>query len=173
MQGLFFPVIIREMAKWKILFLVLRLQSRALWGFQAQRPFWFPFLIGRTAASMTFCESKGRTDADQRRMLTPGQSCPTLLWPSGHKIGCHFFLQGVFPTQESNPSLLYWQVDSLPLQIRTPDHLRPCTQLHLVTNPILLQLCRGNKNTRLLLPWSLAYIPSGWYNISLLTREGA
>ena len=41
--------------------------------------FWFPFLIGRTAASMTFCESKGRTDADQRRMLTPGQSCPTLL----------------------------------------------------------------------------------------------
>ena len=57
--------------------------------------------------------------------------------------------------------------------IRTPDHLRPCTQLHLVSNPILLQLCRGNKNTRLLLPWSLAYIPSGWYNISLLTREGA
>ena len=49
-------MITREMAKWKIFFLVLRLQSRALWGSRAQRPFWFPFLIGRTAASMTFCE---------------------------------------------------------------------------------------------------------------------
>ena len=52
----FFSMITREMAKWKIFFLVLRLQSRALWGSRAQRPFWFPFLIGRTAASMTFCE---------------------------------------------------------------------------------------------------------------------
>ena len=56
--------------------------------------------------------------------------------------------------------------------IRRPDHLRPCTQLNLVTNPILLQLCRGNKNTRLLLPWSLAYIPSRRYNLSLLTSRG-
>ena len=33
-------------------------------------------------------------------------------------IGCHFLLQGIFPTQGSNPHLLYllhWQVDSLPL----------------------------------------------------------
>ena len=31
-------------------------------------------------------------------------------------VGCHFFLQGIFPTQESNPHLLcllHWQVDSL------------------------------------------------------------
>ena len=27
----------------------------------------------------------------------------------------HFLLQGIFPTQGSNPRLLYWQVDSLPL----------------------------------------------------------
>ena len=30
-------------------------------------------------------------------------------------VGCHFPLQGIFPTQESNPSLqclLYWQSDS-------------------------------------------------------------
>ena len=57
--------------------------------------------------------------------------------------------------------------------IRRPDHLRPWTKLHLVTNPILLQLCRGNKNTRLLLPWCLAYIPSRRYNLSLLTKDGA
>ena len=32
-------------------------------------------------------------------------------------MGCHFFLQGITPTQGSNPSplhLLHWQVDSLP-----------------------------------------------------------
>ena len=30
-------------------------------------------------------------------------------------MGCHFLLQGIFPTQGLNPSLLHWQVDSLPL----------------------------------------------------------
>ena len=29
-------------------------------------------------------------------------------------MGCHFLLQGIFPTQRSNPRLLHWQVDSLP-----------------------------------------------------------
>ena len=30
-------------------------------------------------------------------------------------VGCQFLLQGIFPTQGSNSSLLHWQVDSLPL----------------------------------------------------------
>ena len=30
-------------------------------------------------------------------------------------VGCHFLLQGIFPDQELNSSLLHWQVDSLPL----------------------------------------------------------
>ena len=30
-------------------------------------------------------------------------------------VGCHFLLKGIFLTQESNPSLLHWQVDCLPL----------------------------------------------------------
>ena len=33
-------------------------------------------------------------------------------------VGCHTLLQGIFPTQGSNPRLLHllpWQVDSLPL----------------------------------------------------------
>ena len=30
-------------------------------------------------------------------------------------VGCHFLLQGIFPTQVSIPRLLYWQVGSLPL----------------------------------------------------------
>ena len=39
------------------------------------------------------------------------------------EVGCHFLLQGIFPTQESNPRLLYWQVDSLPLSCRA--HVNP------------------------------------------------
>ena len=30
-------------------------------------------------------------------------------------MGCHFLLQGIFLIQESNPHLLHWQADSLPL----------------------------------------------------------
>ena len=41
-------------------------------------------------------------------------------------VGCHFLLQGIFPTQGSNPQLLHflhWQVGSLPLS-----HLQsPCS----------------------------------------------
>ena len=29
--------------------------------------------------------------------------------------GCHLLLQGIFLTQGSNPSILHWQADSLPL----------------------------------------------------------
>ena len=37
--------------------------------------------------------------------------------------GCHFLLQGIFPTQGSNPRLLHWQVDSLPLHhLGSPDY---------------------------------------------------
>ena len=32
------------------------------------------------------------------------------------KVGCHFLLQGIFPTQGLNLSLLPWQADSLPLE---------------------------------------------------------
>ena len=30
-------------------------------------------------------------------------------------VGCCFLLQGIFPDQGSNPYLLHWQADSLPL----------------------------------------------------------
>ena len=61
----------------------------------------------------------------------PLQSCPTLCdpmdsmllcpWDSPGKntgVGCHPLLQGIFPTQESNPcllGLLHWQAGPLPL----------------------------------------------------------
>ena len=30
-------------------------------------------------------------------------------------VGCHFLLQGMFPTQGSNPQFLHWQAGSLSL----------------------------------------------------------
>ena len=56
--------------------------------------------------------------------LLPHELQPARLlypWDSPGKntgVGCHFLLQGIFPTQRSNLSLLHllhWQVDSLPL----------------------------------------------------------
>ena len=45
-------------------------------------------------------------------------ACQALLsmgFPSKNTgVGCHFLLQGFFPTQGSNPPLLHWQTDSLP-----------------------------------------------------------
>ena len=53
--------------------------------------------------------------------------CP---WNSPGKdtgVGCHSLLQGTFPTQGSNPDLLHWQADSLPLSYQgspeTKSHL--------------------------------------------------
>ena len=37
--------------------------------------------------------------------------------------GCHFLLQGIFPTQGPNPRLLLWQAGSLPLSLQgSPTH---------------------------------------------------
>ena len=33
------------------------------------------------------------------------------------RLGCHFLLHGIFPTQGSNPQLLHWQEDFLPLSL--------------------------------------------------------
>ena len=44
------------------------------------------------------------------------QAPPSTRFPSKNTgVGCHFLLQGIFLTQESNPCLLHWQEDSLPL----------------------------------------------------------
>ena len=34
------------------------------------------------------------------------------------EVGCHFLLQGIFPSQGLNPHLLHWQANSLPLSQR-------------------------------------------------------
>ena len=79
-------------------------------------------------------------------------------------------LQGIFLTQESNWGLLHcrWILYQLRYQ---GSPLRSCTHTNLVSNSILLKLCR-RKNTRLLLPWILWHSPAWLSNLSLLTREG-
>ena len=48
----------------------------------------------------------------------PGSPSPWNFPGKDTGVGCHFFLQGILPTQGSNPHLLcllHWQADSLPL----------------------------------------------------------
>ena len=44
-----------------------------------------------------------------------GIFCPWNFPSKNAGVGCHFLLQGVFPTQRLNLHLLHWQEDSLPL----------------------------------------------------------
>ena len=44
-----------------------------------------------------------------------GPLCPCDSSGKNTGVGCHFFLQGIFLTQELNPCLLQWQESSLPL----------------------------------------------------------
>ena len=46
---------------------------------------------------------------------TVARLCPWDFPGKNTGVGCHFLLKGIFPTQGSNPGLLHWQVDSLPL----------------------------------------------------------
>ena len=63
----------------------------------------------------------GLSQSVMSNSLWPYELQPTRLlcpWDSPGKNtgeGCHFLLQEIFPSQRSNPRLLYWQVDSLPL----------------------------------------------------------
>ena len=67
--------------------------------------FWVPDIV-LSALPVLFC------------LFSNFYLCP---WDSPGKntgVGCHFLLQGIFPTPGSNPHplcLLHWQVDSLPL----------------------------------------------------------
>ena len=40
----------------------------------------------------------------------PGFSVHGIFPGKNTEVGCHFLLQGIFPTQGSNPCLLHWQV---------------------------------------------------------------
>ena len=44
--------------------------------------------------------------------------CPWSFPGKNTRVGCHFLFQGIFQTQGSNPHLLNWQADSLPLSLQ-------------------------------------------------------
>ena len=62
-----------------------------------------------------------RVRVHARTCFVAQSSCPALCNPmdcSPPRVGCHFLLQGIFPIQALNPSLLclmHWQADSFPL----------------------------------------------------------
>ena len=75
------------------------------------------------------------SDSLQARGLGPARLLCPWDYPSNNTgVGCHFLLQGIFPTQESNSFflwLLHWQVESLPLS-HLKSHLQPNWRLFLV-----------------------------------------
>ena len=79
-----------------------------------------------------------------------------LLWDFAGKntgVDCRFLLQGIFPTQGSNPCFLHWQVDSLPLS-----HLgSPAVIMKVKVNSSVMPdslRSHGLLPTRFLCPWN-------------------
>ena len=73
-------------------------------------------------------------------------------------VGCHFLLQGIFPTQGSNPCLPQWQAGSLPLH---------CQGQHFYGILHRIHVGKGDKDsfldqTRFMLPWTLQTSPTFW-----------
>ena len=55
------------------------------------------------------------SDSLQPRGLKPSRLlCPWSFPGENTGVGCHFLLQGIFPTQGLNLCLLHWQADSSP-----------------------------------------------------------
>ena len=64
--------------------------------------------------------------------------CP---WDSPGKntgVDCHALLQGIFPTQGSNPDLRHWQVDSLPSEQPGKPRFLPYSCFCLFSLPIFM-----------------------------------
>ena len=81
------------------------------------------------------------TLCDPMNCRPPGSSVHGIFHGKNTGVGCHFLLQGSFPTQGSNPCLscllhLHWQTDSIPLRhLGSPTKLSPTT-----TEPVLQSL---------------------------------
>ena len=72
----------------------------------------------KAPVGLTFlrCACSVESDSLQPYGLWPARLlCPWDFPGKNTEMGCHFLLQGIFPTQGWNLPLLHWQVDSLPL----------------------------------------------------------
>ena len=79
-----------------------------------------------TKLCLTLCDSMACSPA---RVF-----CPWDFPGKNTGVGCHFLLQGIFLAQESNPCLLHWQADSLPLShqeaLQEPRKPHKCIREH-------------------------------------------
>ena len=84
--------------------------------------------------STWLCAQSCLTLCNPRDCSPPGSSVHGILQARLAEWGCHFLLQGIFPTQGLNPCLLhllYWQVGSLPLYpVRRPINMITHTSIH-------------------------------------------
>ena len=68
------------------------------------------------------------------KLWSPRLLCPWDFPGKNTGVGCHFLLQGIFPTWEWNPHLLHWQVGSLPLSHQgSPKLTGAISSLHVVS----------------------------------------
>ena len=84
--------------------------------------FYFPILQVvvifqiKVVLSQCVCECAVMSDSLQPLGLQSSRLlCPWDFPGKSAGVGCHFLLQGIFPTQGSKPHRLLWQADSLPL----------------------------------------------------------
>ena len=84
-----------------------------------------PLVKGSVLCNATFCVCACVCTLSRFRLFgspwTVAHQAPlSIEFPSKNTgVGCHFLLQGIFPTQGSNPSFLHlfhWKADSLPLR---------------------------------------------------------
>ena len=77
--------------------------------------------------------------------------CPWNFPGKNTGVSCYFLLQGIFPTQRLNLSLLHWQVDFLPLSCPRSPRVH-CMHVCSVMSDYLWH--HGLQPTRLLCPWN-------------------
>ena len=71
-------------------------------------------------------------------------------FPGKHTgVGCHFLLQGIFPTLGSNPCLLHWQANSLPVNLQRSPAIshqvyasQTCNKTEPITRMVIIKRAR-------------------------------
>ena len=101
-----------------------------------------------------------------KRLRSPGLYPSRLfcLWDfpgKNTRVGCHFLLQGIFLTRRSGPSLLNWQVGTLPLSHLRSPHLQ---------NAHLLKCFMERRVRYCATEWKQSYLPiTGVHAVGELT----
>ena len=87
--------------------------------------------------------------------------CPCNFPTKNTGVGCNFLLQGIFPTQGANPSLLHWQTDSLPLCFLGS----LCVCFHGHIHPYAVFRCTSQDKKWFLYSWTARSGPTGYWTI--------